>query len=104
MRISPRRAQILVVDGCPHLRTALERVRAAFAATGTPARVEVVYVKSAPDAVLLRFLGSPTVRVDGVDVDTGAADRTDFGLQCRVYTIDGTLDGAPPAEWITQAL
>src|SRR4051794_11758674 len=87
MRFSPRRAQILVVEGCPHLRATLERVRVAFAVMGTPARVEVVYVKSVSEAARLRFLGSPSVRVDDVDVEPGATERANFGIQCRIYSV-----------------
>jgi hypothetical protein len=32
-----------------------------------------------------RFLGSPSVRVEGVDIEPGAGERTDFGLKCRLY-------------------
>ena len=52
-------------------------------------RPRVVRVESADAAEHLRFLGSPTVRVDGHDVEAGTADRDDFGLQCRVYSVAG---------------
>ncbi len=50
-----------------------------------------------PDDIVLRtvempeaseaawFLGSPTVRIHGGDVEPGAGDRDDFGLKCRIY-------------------
>ena len=51
-----------------------------------------------------RFLGSPSVRVDGVDVDPGAAGRDDFGLKCRLYSTGAGLQGTPPDEWVLEAL
>jgi hypothetical protein len=51
-----------------------------------------------------RFLGSPTLRVDGVDVEPGAGDRTDFGLKCRVYRTAEGLSGCPADEWVLAAL
>ncbi|MDD7921320.1 hypothetical protein [Actinomycetospora callitridis] len=55
-------------------------------------------------AVAESFLGSPTVRVDGRDVETGAVERTDFGMSCRIYlTVDGSR-GTPPDEWVRRAL
>ena len=32
-----------------------------------------------------RFLGSPSVRVDGLDVEPGTMDSTDFTLGDRIY-------------------
>jgi hypothetical protein len=61
-------------------------------------------VESEEDAKRLRFVGSPTVRVDGADVEPAAAAREDFALQCRVYQVDGRLEGAPPTSWIASAL
>ncbi len=55
-------------------------------------------------AVRERFLGSPTVRVNGVDVDPGAKHRTSYGLQCRLYRTSDGLTGAPPDEWVCTAL
>jgi hypothetical protein len=50
------------------------------------------------------FLGSPTLRIDGEDVDPGAADRDDFGMKCRLYrSAEGTA-GIPPDDWITDAI
>ena len=52
-----------------------------------------------------RFLGSPTVRVDGRDVDPGAGERSDYGLKCRLYrSEEHSLSPVPPGEWIRSAL
>jgi hypothetical protein len=47
-----------------------------------------------------RYLGSPTVRIDGRDVGPGASDRLDFGMKCRLYATGGGLHGTPLDEWI----
>jgi hypothetical protein len=99
-----KRIEVLVFDGCPNVEATLERAREAVAATDVPADVQVVRVQSPDDAERLRFLGSPTVRVDGVDVEPESNDRGDFGLQCRIYSVDGRYEGAPPADWIAAAL
>jgi hypothetical protein len=40
-----------------------------------------------------RFPGSPTLRIDGQDIDSDAADRQDYGLKCRLYpTQPGALE------------
>jgi hypothetical protein len=51
-----------------------------------------------------RFLGSPTVRVDGHDVEPGAEHRTDFGMTCRIYQTANGQSGQPDEEWIRAAL
>jgi hypothetical protein len=58
-----------------------------------------------PDAALeLRFLGSPTIRVDGRDVEPGADRRRDFVLSCRVYRSERGFAGQPDETWIREAL
>lgn len=51
-----------------------------------------------------RFLGSPTIRVDGRDIEPGAAARTDYGLKCRIYQTPAGLSGLPPDEWLVDVL
>jgi hypothetical protein len=96
--------EVLAFDGCPNLEVALQHARAAVSSTGVSADIRIVHVGSDEEARSLRFLGSPTVRVDGTDIDPTAKDRDDFGLQCRVYSVGGQLGGAPPVEWIVSAL
>jgi hypothetical protein len=43
--------------------------------------------------VAARFLGSPTVRVDGRDIEPGAAGRTTYAYACRTYG-----DAAAPSD------
>jgi hypothetical protein len=102
--MNDRRVEVLVFEGCPNAEVTLERARAAALAAGVGADVQVVLVQTDEEARRLRFLGSPSVRVDGVDVDPDVASRDDFGLQCRVYAVGARMQGAPPMEWITDAL
>jgi Alkylmercury lyase len=68
------------------------------------AEIALRRVESDAEAQRLRFLGSPSVRVDGHDVEPGADARDDFGLKCRLYrTVDG-LCGVPPDVWVLAAL
>ncbi len=99
-----REIEVLVFEGCPNIDGTLAEVRAGVAAASEIADVLVVHVESEAEAARLRFLGSPTVRVDGIDVDASAQDREDYGLQCRVYAVDGRLMGVPPASWIEATL
>jgi hypothetical protein len=99
-----RSVEVLAFEGCPNVDAALESARAAVGLAIVEADVRLVLVESDESARRLRFLGSPSVHVDGVDVEPGAATREDYGLQCRVYAVDGRMQGAPPTEWIAAAL
>jgi len=95
------RIELLYFDGCPGFAELLPRVRAS-APTGTD--VELRPVRSIEEAERDRFLGSPTLRVNGQDVDPGAADRADYGMKCRLYHTEAGQFHAPPDEWIRRAL
>jgi hypothetical protein len=71
---------------------------------GVEAAIEQRRVKSDADAQRMRFLGSPTLRVDSVDVDPSAGERGDFGMKCRLYPTAEGLRGAPRDEWVLAAL
>jgi hypothetical protein len=87
---------ILYCDGCPGVREALERVRRVVAELSMDARVRTIEIRDQADAERARFLGSPSVHVDGRDVEP--AEGT-FALQCRLYPT-----GAPSAAAIRAAL
>jgi hypothetical protein len=98
------RVELLYFDGCPSYEKLLPRLRELVAGADPHAEIELRRVESIEAAERERFLGSPTVRVDGADVDPGAPGREDFGLKCRLYRSEEGTSGLPPEEWIRQAL
>jgi hypothetical protein len=98
---SAMRVAVLYFDGCPNHAPTVERVKQIVAGLGVQERVEEIEVTSLDQAQQLRFLGSPTVRVDGVDIDPSARQRTNYGLSCRVYS---GVFGLPPDDLIMAAL
>jgi hypothetical protein len=96
--------ELLYLDGCPSAETFVAQLRELMAQVGVTEPIQMRRVESADDAARARFLGSPTLRVDGRDVDPGAIGRDDFGLKCRIYhTADG-IARAPAREWVLDAL
>ena len=91
---------------CPSSDRARELLRdEVLAADLDPAAVEVFEVTAEADAERLRFPGSPTIRVDGDDVDPNGAEEQSFGLTCRVYRrADGRVSPLPDPERIRAAL
>src|SRR5262245_18398722 len=98
------RVEILYFDGCPNHEPARELVEQAAAELGLQPQIELVEVADADAAARLRFLGFPSVRVDGRDVEPGADERSDFVLSCRVYRSERGLVGQPEVDWIRTAL
>ena len=96
--------EILCFEGCPNhepARALVERVTAELRVEPAIKLLEVVDPEAAAD---LRFLGSPTIRVDGRDVEPGADERREFVLSCRVYRTERGLAGQPDEGWIREAL
>ena len=96
--------EVLCVDGCPHCEPLLRAVGTLLSEAGLRARVEVRSVRSSAEARALRFLGSPTLRVDGRDVEAAAELRTDYGIGCRLYWCHGATSGRPPDALVLRAL
>ena len=98
------KVELLYFDGCPRYQALLPRLRALIAEERVDAEVELRRVETIEAAEEERFLGSPTVRVDGRDVDPGAEARDDLGLKCRLYRSSEGTSGLPPGQWIAAAL
>jgi hypothetical protein len=92
--------EVLFFDGCPNHEPTVELARSVVAELGVAAEVREVAVEEPQDAETLRFLGSPSVRVNGRDIEPGAQDRTSFALSCRMYG----ASGVPPRKWMVAAL
>lgn len=98
------RVEILYLDGCPNHEPLLAGVPALLRAAGVDAELVSRRVESEQEAQALRFLGSPTVRVDGRDVEPAAAARSDYGLKCRLYRSADGVSGQPSDQLIVAAV
>ena len=96
--------ELLFIDDCPSHKALLPRLTNLLTQAGVSTPVNQRRMQTDADAQRERFLGSPTVRVDGVDIDPSANDRTDFGLKCRLYPTAEGLRGLPPDGWVLAAL
>jgi hypothetical protein len=96
------RIELLYFAGCPSHEQLLPTVQQLAAESG--AAVELRRIETLEAAEHEHFLGSPTVRVNGADVDLTAHERTDFGLNCRIYRSVDVQSPLPPERWIRQAL
>jgi hypothetical protein len=72
--------EILYAPGCPNLQKARARLVAVAEEAGVAVSVKETAVETAEQAQERRFPGSPTVRVEGRDVEPGAESFELFGL------------------------
>jgi hypothetical protein len=98
------KVELLYFDGCPSHERLLPGLRELVTAADPGAEVELRRIETIEEAERERFLGSPTVRVDGRDIDPSAEERSDFGMKCRLYRAGDGLNPLPPDSWISEAL
>ena len=95
--------ELLYFEGCPQWIETHKLVREVLEERGLPEDVTLVEVGSNEEAQRLRFLGSPSVHVNGVDVEPGIPAEG-YNMECRLYWLDGKPTGVPTREWIVAAL
>ena len=72
--------EILVAPGCTSRKQTEERVEKLLAHTAIKADIKTIVVADAPQANATRFLGSPSVRINGVDIEPEARKRKNYGM------------------------
>lgn len=93
------KVEVFYFEGCPNHRPVLARVQSVLREQGIAAELAEVEVPDAETARVVGFLGSPTVRVNGLDIDPASRGSTDIGFSCRRYA-----GGLPSEEMIRVAL
>jgi hypothetical protein len=98
------RIELLYWAGCPSHPRALSELRRALADAGLdPDTIAVREILSEGEAATEQFVGSPTIRIDGVDVQPPADEPS--GLTCRVYRRrDGRMSPTPDPADLRDAL
>jgi len=96
--------EILSFAGCPNHHGAIALVERVSAELGFDPAICLVDVPDHEAAQRLRFLGSPTIRIGGRDVDPHTDERTDYALSCRVFRTEAGIAGQPDERWVREAL
>jgi hypothetical protein len=96
--------RFLFYEECSSHEPALERLREVLVEEGFDTNVEVVRVESEEQAHALCFVGSPTILVNGRDIDPPPPDSR-YALTCRTYHLeDGRISPLPSRGMIRQAI
>jgi hypothetical protein len=96
--------EVLHVQDCPNYPQALAQVQRVRAEVGIDAEVRTILVADQAAAEQARFLGSPTIRVNGRDIEPGAEWNFEFVHGCRLYRGQHSLRALPEEDWLRQAL
>jgi hypothetical protein len=94
--------ELLYIEGCPWAAQTEALLRRVLAEEGCAAPVTKIVLSTPAQAAAMRFPGSPTVRVDGRDVEPARAGEPGGALSCRIYRQTGS--GVPHVELLRAAV
>ena len=98
------KVELYFFEGCPSYTHALQNLKDALRLEQLPDTVEMIHVADTQDAQAKRLIGSPTIRIDGIDVEGPDAEQLGYAYGCRVYQNEGGPTGWPSIQRIRQAL
>jgi len=94
--------EILYTDNCPFWKETLKLITEVIDDLKTEAMVKKVKISGEDEAKRLRLPGSPTVRINGVDIDPAVKETVGY-IGCRIYMYKGEIYEFPPKEMIESA-
>ena len=95
--------ELLWFDECPSYQQARALLEQVLREEKIDATIEMVQVRDHADAVAKKFLGSPTIRFDGID-PFAEPGQDNFAMQCRVYQTPAGLKGVPTKDMLRAAV
>jgi len=96
--------EVLYFEGCPNYTPTMEMLREVLASLGRQEQIQEVELHSHSEAEAMGFVGSPSIRVNGSDIEPWARTAKNFGLSCRTYLNGQTYGGVPSRELLRHAI
>ena len=96
--------ELFYFDGCPNHEPALENLRDALIELQLHEEIDVIEIMDNDDAIAKRFLGSPSIRIDGIDLVVTDDNNTEYSMRCRRYKNGDVMEGFPSRELIKMRL
>ena len=96
--------EVLYFDECPNYSPAVDRIKDVLKEEGLSAEITEVRVGDESSARAIGFLGSPSIHINGRDIEPAARSSKDFGMMCRTYMEGGKRLGLPSRESIRAAI
>ena len=99
------RIDFLYWQDCPSHVETWERLQAVLRHEGLQADIHRIEIKTDEEAAQFGFPGSPTLRINGRDIDADGASDQRVGLSCRIYhDASGRVVPLPSEALILKAL
>ena len=96
--------ELLYFENCPSAAETEAVLRRVLAEEGSASPLRKIAVETPEQAAATRFLGSPTVRVNGRDIEPARADEPGGVFSCRLYHTESGRRGVPPVELMQAAV
>ena len=96
--------ELLWFDGCPNHHAAGELLQGVLGELGVDEPIVRVDVPDLKVGERVKFPGSPTIRINGTDIDPEYEDTGDYTPRCRVYLTDEGFRGVPERSWIVDGV
>jgi len=93
------KVEVLYIAGCPNHRPIVERVKKMLQQVRVSVPLTETEIHDENEAQRAGFLGSPTIRINGLDVDPESRAKAGTGMACRYYRA-----GLPSEDMIRTAL
>ncbi len=90
--------EVQYFHGCPHSDEMIKKIKQAISISNVQIDYRELVVDTPEKANQYKFRGSPTVLINGVDIE-GLAEPSSGNLACRYYK-----DGLPSVETITKII
>jgi len=96
-------AEILYTDACPFWKETLNTINEVMKELNISLTVKKTKITTDEEAKRHKFPGSPTVRINGVDIDPAAKETAGY-IGCRIYMYEGQTYEYPPKQMIKTAI
>ncbi len=96
-----KKIEFFYFEGCPSYKKALDHLKEIINEENIEADLELIRVDSPEDAQKVGFQGSPSIKIDGQDME---GKEGGISFTCRIYNIDGALTGIPSKEYIREKI
>ena len=96
--------EFLWFDECRNHEAARELLKAVLQTKHVQVNIEDIDASDPERAEQLHFPGSPTIRINGRDIEPGFVDPGDYWPRCRLYQIASGLAGLLQRDWLERAI
>lgn len=96
-----KKLEFMYFEDCPSYQQTLENFIGVLTELDINVDLELVNVESSEQAKQLGFYGSPTIKIDGANLESRTGD---YSYNCRLYDVDGKLTGVLPKDYLREKL